>query len=162
MAFRVLKAGTIDLLLRQLNGLVVGKREITLSGRDVRPNPDTTSGHDLFKHPVSGLTLIFTTPVATVTFSADLDWKEILEEIEAQAPGVAHLLKTNANGGSVLAFWDDTTPVVLSNLGTANPYFGFSTTGSDPDLTQTPVPAANVYTIQPDPLTKHWTAVIDD
>lgn len=162
MAFRKISAATVDELLRALNGMVVSKKDLTLRGQDNRPNPDTTAGHNLFKHPVNGLTLIFTVPAVTITFSDDLDWKEIMTEIEAAAPGIGHLLKTNPNGGSVLAFWDDTAPVTMLHTGTANPYFGFPTGAADPDLVQTAVPAADVYAIQNDPLSKQWYAIIDD
>ncbi len=160
MAFSLIKAPNPELLARYLNGLVVSKRNLVV-GRDQRPNP-TAAPNDLYKHPVSGLTLIFTTPIATVTFSADLDFKQIIAEIEATVgmAGKAHLLKTDGNGGMVLAFWDDATPVVMANTGTANEYFGFSTTAADPDLTQTAVPKANVHSIQTDPLTKLWVAVV--
>lgn len=160
MAFRIISAATHDLLVRQLNGMIKGKRVITV-GRDTRPNPDVTAGHDLFKHPVSGLTLIFTTPAATVTFSGDLDFKDIIEEINTQAGAeVAHLLKTDTNGGSVLSLWNDTTPVTLGDDGTANTYFGFSSTPSDPLLVQESVPGTDVHTIVADPLSKRFVAFI--
>lgn len=160
-SFRLISAPTHAQIARLLNGLIVGKRDITLRGRDSRPNPDTTAGHDLFKHPVAGLTLIFTTPAATVTFSADLDWKEILAEITAVNAAIGpNIVKTDPNGGGVLAFWNDTTPVVMAHTGTANSYFGFSTTMADPALTQNPTPNTAVHSIIPDPLSKQWVAFI--
>lgn len=160
-SFRTLSAPTHELLSRYLNGLVVGKRELVLRGRDDRPNPSTVAGHDLYKHPVSGLTLIFTTPAVTVTFSANLDWKDIIGEIVAANPAIGpHLLKTDPNGGGVLAFWNDTTPVVLSHTGTANAYFGFPTTPGHVGLTQNPTPNTAVHSIHPDPLSKQWVAFI--
>lgn len=160
-SFRFLSASTYAQLNRLLNGLVVSKRDLTLRGRDNRPNPDTTPGHDLFKHPVAGLTLIFTTPAATVTFSGNLDWKEILAEITAVNPAIGpNIVKTDPNGGGVLAFWNDTTPVVMLHTGTANSYFGFSTDAADPLLTQNPTPNTAVHTIIPDPLSKQWVAFI--
>lgn len=159
-AFRLISAPTHELLARYMNGLVRSKRIITL-GRDVRPNPDTTPGHDLFKHPISGLTLVFSAPAATVTFTDDLDFKEIIEEINDQAGAeVAHLLKTDPNGGSMLVLWNDTSPVTLADTGTANEYFGFSTTASDPALVQAPVTGTEVHSIIPDPLSKQWIAFI--
>jgi len=160
MAFRILSAATHDLLVRQLNGLVKGKMDL-IRGRDQRPNPDTTPGRDLYKHPVNGLTLDFATPAGTVTFPSDLDFKGIIEEINTQIGSeVAHLFKTDPNGGMVLALWDDTTPVVLADTGTANPYFGFSVTPGDATLTQSPTLGTDVHTIIPDPLSKQWIAFI--
>lgn len=161
MAFSIIKASSPELLIRFLNGLVISKRDLTLAGKDQRPNP-AAAPNNLYKHPVEGLTLIFTTPAATVTFSADLDFKEILAEIEGTAgmEGKGHLLKTDPNGGMVLTFWDDTTPVVMSHTGTANAYFGFSTTAADPHLTQTATAVADVHNISTDPLSRQWIAFI--
>lgn len=158
MAIQVIKAATPELLARLLNGAVWGKKNL-IQGRDVRPNP---SGDDLFRHPVSGLTLIFTAPAGTVTFSDDLTWKEIIAEINTELAGViAHGFKVDPNGGMVLALWDDATPVVLAETGTANAYFGFSTTAADPDLTQSVVDPADIINIHPDSLSKQWIAFID-
>lgn len=160
MAFSLIKAPTPELLTRYLNGLIVGKRDITLAGRDSRPNP-AAAPNDLYKHPVNGLTLIFSVPAVTVTFSADLDFKQILSECNTALSGTkAHLLKTNPNGGMVLSFWDDTTPMTMLHTGTANSYFGFSTTSSDPDLVQTATPKASVPAIIMDPSSKQWVAFI--
>lgn len=159
-SFKTIIAGTVDELIRELNGFIRGGRDITSQGRDVRPNPDTTAGHNLYKHPVAGLTLVFSTPAATVTFSADLDWKGILDEINTQVGAdVAYVLSTDGPG-RILALWDDTTPVVLSHTGTANTYFGFSTTSGDARLTQTKYVNTDIFSVSPDLLSKQWVAVI--
>ncbi len=161
MALQVIKAPSPEALARALNGVVLSKKNL-IQGRDVRPNPSTTPGEDFYRHPVNGLTLIFATPAGTVTFSGNLTWKEIIDEINtALSADVAHGFKTDPNGGMVLALWDDTTPVTLLDTGTANSYFGFSTTAGDDDLEQTPVAAGDIISIHPDPLSKQWIAFID-
>lgn len=144
MAIKFIKSSTAEGMARLLNGLILGKRNLIL-GRDQRPNP-AAAPNDLYKHPVNGLTLIFTTPAVTVTFVGDLDSKQIIAALNASGLGTgkAHLWKTDSNGGMVLSFWDDTTPMVMSHTGTANSYFGFSTTAADPDLTQTVVNPTNI------------------
>ena len=144
MALKFIKASTAEEMTRRINGLITGKRNLIV-GRDQRPNP-AAAPNNLYKHPIDGLTLIFTTPVATVTFVGDLDSKEIIAALDASGLGTgkAHLWKTDPNGGMVLSFWDDTTPVVMSHTGTANAYFGFSTTPGDPDLTQSVINPANI------------------
>ena len=149
MAFKIMKAPTAEQLARQLNGLVVGKTDL-VRGRDQSPNP-AAAPNNLYKHPIGGLTLVFNTPAVTVTFSADLDFKEIVDEINTAAGvDIAYLYKINGGPGMVLAFWDDTTPVDLDDTGTANSYFGFSTTAGDATLVQTPIASTDVHNIMID------------
>ncbi len=152
---QAISAATYTELLRLLNGVISSKRNLVV-GRDINPNPDLPP-NNLFKHPVDGLTLEFTSPAATVTFSADLDYKEIVDEINTQAGAeIAHLVRGGSNGELTLSLWDDTTPVVLKESGTANAYFGFSTTAADPDLTQTPIAPANIIAIDVEVLSRKW------
>lgn len=147
---KFMKASSAEAMTRQLNGIITGKRDL-VRGRDQSGNPPAAP-NNLFKHPVDGLTLIFTTPGFTVTFSADLHLKDIVDEINTAAgTDIAYLYKVDANGGMVLAFWDDTTPVVMLHTGTANAYFGFSVTAADPDLTQTPVDPTKIKSMIMDP-----------
>jgi hypothetical protein len=146
MAFKIMKAPTAEQLTRQLNGLVVGKTDL-VRGKDQSPNP-AAAPNNLYKHPIGGLTLVFNTPAVTVTFSGDLDFKQIISEVNTAAGvDIAYLYKVDGGPGMVLAFWDDTTPVDLDDTGTANSYFGFSTTAADPTLVQLPIPKADVHTI---------------
>lgn len=149
MAFKIMKAPTAEQLARQLNGLVVGKTDL-VRGKDQSPNP-AAAPNNLYKHPIGGLTLVFNTPAVTVTFSADLDFKQIVSEINTAAgTNIAYLYKVDGGPGLVLAFWDDTTPVDLDDTGTANSYFGFSTTAGDPTLVQSPIPDTDVHNIMID------------
>ena len=154
MAIKIIKSATAEGMARSLNGIISGKRDL-IAGRDSSPNP-AAAPNNLYKHPINGLTLIFTAPVGTVTFVGDRDYKQIIADIVAVAPGVPHLWKVDANGGMVLAFWDDAAPVVLSHLGTANTYFGFSTTPADPDLTQTVINPANIKSMLIDVLSRQF------
>lgn len=154
MALQYIKADTAEHLTRAINGLVVGKTGL-IRGRDQSPTP-AVAPNNLYKHPVNGLTLIFTAPVGVVTFVGDRNYKEIIADIEAVVAGVPHLWKIDANGGMVLALWHDTTPVTLSDAGTANDYFGFSTTPADPALVQTPIPPANIVSINVEPLSRQY------
>ena len=141
-----ISAATHEELTRLINGIVSSKANLVV-GKDISPNP-AAAPDNLYKHPLSGKTLVFTSPAATVTFSADVDFKEIVDQINTQAGSVvAHLAKVTSTGGLYLVLWNDTTPVVLSDTGTANSYFGFSTTAADPDLTQTPIDPANIVAI---------------
>lgn len=154
MALKFIKAATAEGMARAINGIITGKRDL-VAGRDQSPTP-AVAPNNLYKHPINGLTLIFTAPVGTVTFVGNRDYKQILADIVAVVPGIAHLWKVDANGGMVLAFWDDTTPVVMSHLGTANAYFGFSTTVADPDLTQSVIPPANIKSMLIDVLSRQF------
>lgn len=139
-------ASTQEELTRLINGLIKSKFNLVM-GKDQRPNP-AAAPDNLYKHPLNGKTLIFTAPAVTVTFSADVDFKEIVDQINTQAGSeVAHLLKETSNGGLLLVLWNDVTPVVLSETGTANAYFGFSTTAADPLLTQTPIDPTKIVSI---------------
>lgn len=150
-----IKASDADKLTRLINGIIVGKRNLVV-GRDQSPNP-AAAPNNLYKHPVSGLTLVFTTPIATCTFSDDLDFKEIVAEINAAAGSeVAHMYKFDDNGAQVLVLWNDTTPVVLGEGGTANTYFGFSTTAADPSLAQSPIDPVDIIEIVVEPLSRKY------
>jgi len=160
MAYQTIMASTPDELARRLSGLVQGKRNL-IQGRDLGPNP-ASAPNNMYKHPVSGLTLIFGTPAGTVTFSGDLTANQIVDEINtALGSDVARLYKVGQNGQMVLALWDDTTPVVLLHTGTANTYFGFSTTASDPSLTQTPIAASDIVSIVCESLSRQYVAFIE-
>ena len=149
MAFKIMKAPTAEQLARQLNGLVIGKTDL-VRGRDQSPNP-AAAPNNLYRHPIGGLTLVFNTPAVTVTFSGDLNFRQIISEINTAAGvDIAYLYKSEIGPAMILAFWDDTTPVDLDDTGTANPYFGFSTTAGDATLVQSPIAAANVQTIMID------------
>lgn len=150
-----MKADTAANMTRLLNGLVLGKRNLVM-GRDQSVTP-AVAPNNLFKHPVAGLTLIFTTPGGTVTFSGNLDLNEIVSEINVAFSGeYAHLYKMDSNGGMVLALWNDTTPVVLADTGTANSYFGFSTTVSDTNLVQAPIDPLDLIEIVIEPLSRQY------
>lgn len=150
-----IKASDADKLTRLINGIIVSKRGLVV-GRDQSPSP-AAAPNNLYKHPVSGLTLEFTTPLATVTFSGDLDFKEIVAEINTQAGAdVAHMYKFDDNGQQILVLWNDTTPVVLGEAGTANPYFGFSTDAGDADLVQNPIDPADITAIVVEPLSRKY------
>lgn len=143
-----IKASDADQLTRLINGLVLGRQNLVL-GRDRSPNP-TAAPNNLYKHPLNGLTLDFTTPAGTVTFVGDLDFKQIVDQINTQlGTDVANLWKAEqvGNGAMNLALWNDTTPVVLADTGTANEYLGFSTTPADPSLTQTPIDPTKIIEI---------------
>lgn len=154
-ALKFIKSATAEGLTRLINGLIKGKRNLVL-GKDQTPTP-AAAPHNLYKHPVAGLTLEFTTPAGTVTFSDNLDCNEIIAEINALSGAGAHLYKVDDNGGMVLALWDDTTPVVLKATGTANGYFGFPTSASAL-LTQTAVAPANIKSIIVDVLSRQFIA----
>jgi hypothetical protein len=157
MTISFIKAKDPEQLSRLLNGLVLSKKNLSL-GRDLGPR---AMPGDLYKHPVAGLTLIFTTPGFTVTFSANLDLKHIVAEINTAAgKDIAHLIHFDDNGGQVLAIWDDTTPVVMLSTGTANTYFGFSTTVADPHLTQTATDPDNIVAIVVEILSRQYVAFI--
>jgi hypothetical protein len=159
MTYSILKADTAEELTRKLNGMVLGKRNLIV-GPDTSPNP-SAAPNNLYKHPVSGLTLIFTAPVLTVTFLSDLTSKQIVDAINtAAAATIARLRKVGLNGEMVLALWDDTTPITLSHTGTANDYFGFSTVLSDPALVQTPVTHTNILSIIVENLSRQYVAFI--
>jgi hypothetical protein len=152
---KTLSATSAETLTRTLNGLVQGRRNLS-QGIAVGP---TASG--LYKHPVAGLTLNFSTPVATVTFVGDLDLKQIVAAINSQVGAVvAHLYQLERSGTFVLALWDDATPVTLLHTGTANSYFGFSTTADDASLVQSPVDSDNIKSIRADN-TGGYTCVFD-
>jgi hypothetical protein len=80
-----------------------------------------------------GLTLIFTTPTLTITFSdatnAGLSMTDIVTQIAA-AGTAPNKVVPKLRGQRVLALWNtvDGNNVVLANTGTANTLFGFSTT----------------------------------
>lgn len=155
MALKFIKAATAEGMARAINGIITGKRDL-IAGRDQSPTP-AAAPNNLYKHPVNGLTLIFTAPAGTVTFVGDRDYKQILADIAAViGAGQAHLWKVDVNGGMVLSFWDDTTPMVLSHLGTANAYFGFATGAADPDLTQSVINPANIKSMLIDVLSRQF------
>lgn len=155
MAIKCIKSATAEGMVRSLNGMVLSKRNL-VAGRDTRPNP-SAAPNNLYKHPVNGLTLIFTVPVVTVTFAADLTSVQIVAAIlAANAATGAHLWKVDANGGMVLALWNDAAPVTLADTGTANSYFGFSTTAADPDLVQTAINPANIKSMLIDVLSRQF------
>jgi len=157
MTISFIKAKDPEQLSRLLNGLVSSKTNLSV-GRDQGPLAVTG---DLYKHPVGGLTLNFATPAGTVTFSANLDLHHIVSEINAAVGSVvAHLMKSDDNGGQVLVLWNDTTPVVLLETGTANSYFGFSTTTADPKLTQSPTNPTDIIEILIEPLSRQYVAFI--
>lgn len=157
MPISFIKAKDPEQLTRLLNGLVLSKTNLSL-GRDQGPLAVTG---DLYKHPVKNLTLIFGTPAVTVTFSDNLDLTHIVAEINAAAGSViAHLIRLDDNGGQVLALWNDTTPVILLSTGTANTYFGFSTTLADPMLEQSPTAATDIIEIVVEPLSRQYVAFI--
>ena len=156
MPISVLKAPDAERMARVLNGLVLGRTNLS-RGKD--PGPANGA---LYKHPVSGKTLIFTTPAAlTVTFASDRTMSEIVSDINTAAGKViAHLYKTGDNGEQNLALWDDTTPVKLSHTGTANPYLGFSVTAADPSLTQNVIAPTDIIEIVCEPLSRQYVAFI--
>lgn len=155
MAIKLLKADTAANMTRLLNGVVMGKRNLVM-GRDQSVAPDAAP-HNLYKHPVAGLTLEFAAPAKTVTFSANLDLNEIVAEINAELTVTGgHLFKMESNGGMVLALWYDASPVTLKDTGTANAYFGFSTVAADPDLVQTAVAATDILQILVEPLSRQY------
>jgi hypothetical protein len=157
MAIKFMKADTAANMTRLLNGVVMGKRNLVM-GRDQSVAP-TAAPHNLFKHPVAGLKLEFSAPVKTVTFSANLDLNEIVAEINTELTVTgAHLLKMDGNGGMVLALWNDASPMTLKDTGTANSYFGFSTTAADPDLVQTAVAPTDLLQIVVEPLSRQYVA----
>jgi hypothetical protein len=160
MSYAVIKADTPEELARRLNGMVLGKRNLIV-GKDTRPNP-SAAPNAMYKHPVAGLTLNFTTPVGTVTFSDNLTAKQIVDEINAAlGPNVARLYKIGPNGQMVLALWDDATPVVLLHTGTANAYLGFATTAADPQLTQVAVAPTDIVSVVCESLSRQYVAFIN-
>ncbi len=113
---KFMKASSAEAMTRQLNGIVIGKTNL-VRGRDDRGTP-TVPPNNLYKHPVAGLTLIFTTPGFTVTFSDDLHCKAIVAEINAAAGStIAYLYKTDANaekGVKVIGvFPEDSHPPII-------------------------------------------------
>lgn len=159
MTVVIKKASDAAQLARELNGYVNSKRNLN-NGKDRSPNPAVPG--QLYKHPVNGLTLVFSTPGTTVTFAANLDMYEIVSEINTQVTSdVAHLSKTGPNGEMTLILYDDAAPVTLSHTGTANSYFGFSTTSSDPGLAQTVTLAEDIISIVVENLSRQYVAFID-
>jgi hypothetical protein len=159
MTYSVLKADTSEELARRLNGIVLGKTNL-IAGRDMGPNP-SAAPNNMYKHPVSGLTLELSTPAVTVTFSGDLTARQIVDEINAAAGStVGHLYKVGPNGQMVLALWDDAIPVALDSTGTANAYFGFSVTPGDSTLVQSPVTRTNIVSISVENLSRQYVALI--
>lgn len=161
MSYSIIKAGTPEELARELGGYVNSKTNLN-RGRDPgRTTPATALDKSLYKHPVDGLTLIFSTPAGTVTFSDNLSLFDIVEEINtALGSDVAHLQKRGPNGETVLFLWDDTTPVVLDEAGTANPYFGFPTTAAHPGLTQVAVDPTKIVDVLVDNFSRQYVALI--
>jgi len=160
MSYAIIKAGTAEELARRLNGMVLGKRNLIV-GRDTGPNPPA-GPNNLYRHPVAGLQLVFSTPALTVTFSANLTCNQIVDEINtAAATTLARLHKTGPNGEMVLALWNDTTPITLLHTGSANSYFGFPTAVADPLLVQTPVAKTDIVTILAENLSRQYVAIID-
>lgn len=152
---KAISAATYTELLRLVNGLVSSKANLVV-GRDISPTP-AVPPNNLYKHPLAGKTLDFAVPAGTVTFPADVDYKQIVDEINTQlATEVAHLVNGGSNGQLQLALWDDAAPVTLADTGTANAYFGFSVTPADPSLVQTPVPPANIIAIDVEVLSRKW------
>ncbi len=152
---KAISAATYTELLRLVNGIVSSKRNLVV-GSDSRPNP-AVAPNNLYKHPVDGLTLDFAVPAGTVTFPADLDYEEIVDEINTQlGTEVAHLVNDGSNGQLKLALWNDTTPITLADTGTANAFFGFSVTPADPSLVQTPIDPADIIAIDVEVLSRKW------
>lgn len=152
---KALSASTYTELLRLVNGIISSKANLVV-GRDISPNPEAAP-NNLYKHPLAGKTLVFSVPASTVTFSEDVDYKEVVSEINAHVGSVvAHLVNGGSNGQLQLALWNDSSPVTLADTGTANSYFGFSVTPGDPDLVQTPIAPANIISIGVEVLSRKW------
>lgn len=112
MALNFRKFNTVDEVSTFLKGHLIG-------GVDVK-------GRQLFVH---GLTLIFTTPSATVTFAATvasaqnpLTLQQVKTQIEAQAAGVT----AKFNRGRLELFATTPGAIGLDKDGTANAIFGFT------------------------------------
>lgn len=123
---KVISHQTQEGLLRLVNGGVFGKRVLNV-GRSVDP-ADYGDPSKLYKHPVAGLSLNwYTDSFYSVTFSGNLTYKEIIEELHAASTLGPNLYKVDPSGALVLAFWDDRDvgAAEVYNNGTANSYFGF-------------------------------------
>ena len=132
-------------LCRIINGLIAGTRVLNV-GPDQGGSPIPTN--NLYKHPIAGLTITWSS--GTHTFASNLTFKEIITALNF-GDDVWHLHKADANGGLVLALWNDIAPVTLSP-GTANAYFGLPAL-----LTyQSPITDFPIMTIGIDPVNRCW------
>jgi len=138
-------APTHSELCRLVNGLITSTRVLNV-GPDQNGSP--VPSNNLYKHPIAGLTLNWS--AGTYTFLSDLTFKEIVAALNF-GDDDWHLYKVDANGGLVLALWNDLTPVSIEP-GTANTYFGLPATSTD----QVAIPDNQIVTIDTDPVNRCW------
>lgn len=119
MALRVRKVAELDEVNTFLRGGIVG-------GKDIRPGI----------YGLHGLTLIFTSPAATVTFATTpagsqekLTARQILDQINAVG-ALSGYARTDGSGKLTIESPTGATAVVLGAAGTANAFFGFNTDGA--------------------------------
>lgn len=152
-AYFAITGGSISDLAEKLSG--------TIYSRPLDPS---------VTYDLEGLTLVFTTPSATVTFSdnggSEFTLAEAVAEINAvlttngtaflkhygQAPELKRpALTLNFNGAS---------GITLSHTGTANELLGLSTTSGDSSLSGAPIAKDRIIGVSPGSHEAKWGALI--